>query len=141
MVHLYSRWQALRARGGEAGSGGGVSLMLIIATFALIIVTGLVVDGGAQAAAADRASRLAAEAARSGLQVANLNDGGQLSDEVVNAEVDRYLTAAGVSGTTRVNGTEVIVIVVITGDTQLLSLMGVDHFTATGTGTADGLYR
>jgi hypothetical protein len=136
---LATRWRQLRHRGGEHGGGGGISLVMILAGFALIVCTGLVVDGGAKAAGLDRATRLATEAARSGLQVANLPSG-QVPEVAATAEVDRYLASAGVTGTTRIEGSQVIVTVTITGKTKLLSLMGVDSWTVTGTGRADGLY-
>jgi hypothetical protein len=136
---LTVRWRQLRDRGGESGGGGGMSLVLVLVTFALIVCTGLVVDGGAKAAGLDRATRLATEAARSGLQVANLPTG-QVPEVAATEEVNRYLGLAGVTGSTRVEGSQVVVTVTLTGSTKLLSLMGVNSWTVTGTGRADGLY-
>jgi hypothetical protein len=134
------RWRRLTDSGREDGSGGGMSLLLLIATFALLVVVGLVVDGGAKAAGLDKATRLAAEAARSGLQAANLATG-TIPDTVAETEVDRYLTSAGATAwTTTLDGTAVIVTVTLTRPTKLLPLMGVDSWTVTATGRADGLY-
>jgi Flp pilus assembly protein TadG len=133
------RWRRLTDRGREDGSGG-MSLLLLIAAFALLVVVGLVVDGGAKAAGLDKATRLAAEAARSALQAANLATG-NIPDTVAATEVDRYLTTAGAtSWTTTLDGTAVIVTVTLTRPTKLLPLMGVNSWTVTATGRADGLY-
>jgi hypothetical protein len=137
---LARRWAHLRARGGEDGSGGGMSLFLVICSIALIIVTGLVVDGGAKATALDRATRIASEAARSGLQVASV-DSGEIRDVAVRREVDRYLASAdATSWTTDVGDNTVVVQVTITRRTKMLSIIGIDQWTVTGTGSADAIY-
>jgi len=64
----HRRWG--RIRGGEAGSGGGISLVMLIGAIGLLMVLGLVMDGSARARALDRADQLASEAARAGLQAA-----------------------------------------------------------------------
>ena len=138
-ARLMARWRRLRDRGGEHGGGGGISLVLVLVTFALIVCTGLVVDGGAKAAGLDRATRLATEAARSGLQVADLPTG-QVPQVAATQEVNRYLGLVGVTGSTRIEGSQVVVTVTLTGATKLLSLMGVNSWTVAGTGRADGLY-
>lgn len=136
---LSRRWSRLRDRGTENGSGS-MSLFLVIATFALIVITGLVVDGGAKATALDRATRIASEAARSGLQVASI-DSGDNRDTAVRREVDRYLrSAAATSWTTDVGDNTVVVQVTITGSTKMLSIVGVDQWSVTGTGSADSIY-
>lgn len=136
---LSRRWAHLRDRGPENGSGS-MSLFLVIATFALIVITGLVVDGGAKASALDRATRLASEAARSGLQVASI-DSGDNRDTAVRREVDRYLRSAdATSWTTDVGDNTVVVQVTITGPTKMLSIVGVDQWSVTGTGSADSIY-
>lgn len=136
---LRSRWAQLRDRGPESGSGS-MSLFLLIATFALIVITGLVVDGGAKATALDRATRIAGEAARSGLQVASI-DSGDNRDTAVRRQVDRYLRSAdATSWTTDVGDNTVVVQVTITGPTKMLSIVGVDQWSVTGTGSADSVY-
>jgi Flp pilus assembly protein TadG len=136
-----SRWRRLLDGGAERGSGGGMSLMLVIASFAMLVIVGLVVDGGAKAAGLDQAARLAGEAARSALQAADLAPG-QIPGPVASAAVDTYLTTDGTATawSTRVNGNTVIVTVTITRPTTLLRLMLVDSWTVTVTGRADGIY-
>lgn len=139
-AELARRWAHLRGRGPEDGSGGGMSMFLVIATFALIVITGLVVDGGAKATALDRATRIASEAARSGLQVAAV-DSGDSRDTAVRREVDRYLRSAdATSWTTDVGDNTVVVHVTLTGRTKMLSIMGIDEWSVTGTGSADSIY-
>lgn len=136
---LIRRWVVLRGRGGEHG-GGGISLFMVLATVAVIVIVGLVVDGGAKAAGLDKASRLAAEAARSALQVANLA-ADEVPETAAEREVSRYLTSAGAtSWTTRIDGSAVVVTVTLSEPTKLLSLMGFDAWTVTASSRADGLY-
>ena len=49
---------------GEEGSGGGMSLLMLGAAVALMMILGLIVDGGAKARALDHAGAIAAETAR-----------------------------------------------------------------------------
>ena len=123
--------------------GQTVSVMVLGFVAALIMVAGLVVDGGQKAAAMNRAETLAAGAARA---AANAGAGGTLgsaTDQTLAAERARtaakgYLAAAGggISSTVRVNGDEVVVRTQIRVHTIFLSLIRINTLRATGAATA-----
>ena len=124
-----------RFRRDEDGSAGGFALITLVAMIGLLLVLGLVVDGGAKAAAADRANRVAMEAARAGAQVLTGPGSGSV-DQAVQA----YLAVEGVTGTTTVTGNRVDVVVRFTRPTKILSIIGYRDFTATGAGFAYATY-
>jgi len=134
-----TRWVRLRNRGGESGEGGGISFLMLGAAVALLMVLGLVLDGSAKAHALDRANQFAYEAARAGLQTVNPSISG-VDAVAVDAAVDKYLTARGVSGTAAIADQQVIVEVTITEPTKMLSMIGIDSMTVTGHGTANLVY-
>ena len=103
----------LRGRLGDTESGM-VTAFTVIFTLALLLMAGLVLDGGLALAAKVQA----------------------IDDAQAAADAKRYLAAAGHTGTVSVNGKQVTVTVTITQPTQILSLAGIDHLTETGTGTA-----
>jgi Flp pilus assembly protein TadG len=111
---------------------------------ALILVAGLVTDGGAALNAKVHALDVAQEAARSGAQALDLARYRATGQAVLNpaqatANARRYLTAAGTAGTVTVTGTQVTVTVHATVDTPLLSLGGLHHLTVTASGTAQAV--
>ena len=113
LIRRLRRWAA-----GDRGSAGGFALTALIAVIALLMVLGLVVDGGAKAAADDRANRVAMEAARAGAEV--LTSGSGSVDDAVQA----YLATEGVSGVDTVTGNRVDVTVHFTMQTKILSMLG-----------------
>lgn len=123
--------------------GQAVSVMVLGFVAALIMVAGLVVDGGQKAAAMNRAETLAAGAARA---AANAGAGGTLGsgvDGTVAADQARtaaktYLAAAGgnVHSTVRINGDQVVVHTEIQVPTIFLSLVRINTLRATGEATA-----
>ena len=119
-MSLRDRWSDLRSRDGEDGSGGGMSLVLLLCAMALLVVLGLVVDGGTKAQSLDRANRIAMEAA--------------------GAAVQNYLAAEGVSGDTHVQDNRVDVTVSLSEPTKMLSMVGIDEITVTGDGYATAIY-
>ena len=130
----------LRGRLGEPESGM-VTAFVVIFTVALIVMAGLVLDGGLALAAKVQAIDDAQAAARAGAQAIDLptyRATGQITLDPAEATADaeRYLAAAGHTGTVAVNGEQVTVTVTISQPTQILSLAGIDHLTVTGTGTA-----
>lgn len=137
-VGIQARWERLHTRRTDAGSGGGMSLMMAIFIIALIMVLGLVIDGSAKAKAIDRANQLASEAARAGLQAAAPEG---VDAAAVNAAVGVYLHAQGISDfTSAVGKQQVVVTVTITQPTKMLSAIGIDSTTVTGRGTANFVF-
>ena len=130
----------LRARLGDAESGM-VTAFVVIFTLALLLMAGLVVDGGLALAAKVQAIDDAQAAARAGAQAIDIptyRASGQITLDPAQATADaqHYLAAAGHTGTVSVNGEQVTVTVTVIQATQILSLAGVSHLTETATGTA-----
>jgi hypothetical protein len=130
----------LRARLGER-EAGMVTAFVVIFTAALLIMAGLVLDGGLALSAKVRAIDDAQAAARAGAQAINIplyRATGQIILDPAQATTDaeEYLTQAGQTGTVTVNGDQVTVTITVTQPTQLLSLAGIDHLTVSGSGTA-----
>ena len=130
----------LRARLGEQ-EAGMVTAFVVIFTLALLLMAGLVLDGGLALAARVRAIDDAQAAARAGAQAIDIptyRATGQITLDPIQATADaqHYLAAAGNTGTVTVDGNQVTVTVTITQPTQLLDLAGISHFTETGNGTA-----
>ena len=138
-MRLHHRWTRLRERDAEAGSAGGLSLVMLIGAIGLLMVLGLVMDGSAKAHALDRANRLASEAARAGLQAVN-PAGDRVDAAAVQHAVTQYLHGEDVSGTAEVADRQVIVHVSITDPTKMLAMIGIDSMTVTGDGTANLVY-
>jgi hypothetical protein len=129
----------LRARLGE--EDGTVTAFVVVFTLALILMAGLVLDGGLTLAAKVQAIDDAQAAARAGAQAIDLptyRATGQITLDPAEAttDADNYLAAAGHTGTVAVNGDQVTVTVTITQPTQILDIAGIDHLIVTGTGTA-----
>jgi len=130
----------LRARGG-GGEDGMVTAFVVVFTLALLLMAGLVFDGGLTLAAKVQAIDDAQAAARAGAQAIDLSTyraTGQITLDPAQAttDADNYLAAAGHTGTVQVNGDQVTVTVSITQPMQILSIAGIDQLTVTGTGTA-----
>ena len=130
----------LRARLGDTESGM-VTAFVVIFTLALLLMAGLVLDGGLALAARVRAIDDAQAAARAGAQAIDIptyRATGQITLDPAQATADaeHYLAAAGNTGIVAVNGNQVTVTVTITQPTQILDLAGISHFTETGSGTA-----
>ena len=130
----------LRARLGDRESGM-VTAFVVIFTAALLLMAGLVLDGGLALSARVHAIDDAQAAARAGAQAIDIptyRATGQITLDPTQATADaqRYLMAAGNTGTVAVNGNQVTVTVTIIQPTQILGLAGISHFTETGTGSA-----
>ena len=130
----------MRARLG-ASESGMVTAFVVIFTLALLLMAGLVLDGGLALAAKVQAIDDAQAAARAGAQAIDIptyRASGLITLDPAQATADaqRYLAAAGHTGTVSVNGEQVTVTVTITQATQILDLAGIGHLTETGTGSA-----
>ncbi len=131
---------ALRDRLGEP-EAGMVTAFVVIFTVALLVMAGLVLDGGLALSAKVRAIDDAQAAARAGAQAINIalyRSTGQITLDPAEASADaeQYLAQAGQSGTVTVNGDQVTVTITVTQPTQLLPLAGIHHLTVSGSGTA-----
>jgi Flp pilus assembly protein TadG len=118
-----------------------VTAFVVIFTFALLLLAGLVIDGGLALAARVQAIDEAQAAARAGAQAIDLplfRSTGQIALDPSEATADAtsYLAAAGRSGTVTVNGNEVTVAVTISQPTQILGIAGISRLTVSGTGSA-----
>lgn len=120
---------------------GQVTAFVAALTAGLLLVAGLVFDGGAALAAKTRALDQAQEAARAGAQELSLawvrGGAGPLLDPVrAHAAAQASLAAAGATGTVSVVGDEVTVTVTRTTRTHLLHLAGVGEIRVSASATA-----
>ena len=120
---------------------GQISAFLVAGVTGLLVMAGLVLDGGLALAAKVEAISQAQEAARAGAQQLDLtayrNDGTlTLDPAAATTAAQRYLNAAGATGTVTVAGNTITVSVTAVQQTQLLGLAGIDAFTVEGTGSA-----
>ncbi|WP_436776783.1 TadE/TadG family type IV pilus assembly protein [Yinghuangia sp. YIM S09857] len=128
----------LRLRRDERGQ---VTAFVAVLTAGLLLVAGLVFDGGTALAAKTRALDQAQEAARAGAQQLNpvwVHGGtGPLLDPVrARSAAQAWLAAASATGTVGVAGDEVTVTVTGTTRTHLLHLAGIGEITVSATATA-----
>ncbi len=129
-----------RARGGERGS---VTLLFAILFPVLLALAGPLIDGGAKLRAAENATAAAEEAARAGAGMVNRSTAyatGRFTVDQAQAigAARAYLASAGDPGTvTAAGATAIRVTVTITQPTTVLSVIGIDSMTSTGSATAD----
>lgn len=123
------------------GEDGSVTAFVVIFVAALILLAGLVIDGGLALAARVRAINEAQAAARAGAQAIDLGSyrAGEplaLDPEQARQAARAYLAATGHDGSVSVHGNEVEVTVRITQPMQILGLGGIASLTVTGHGAA-----
>jgi Flp pilus assembly protein TadG len=133
----------MRLPGGRSASDtGSITLMLVALFVALIALAGIVIDGGAKLNQAENATAIAQEAARAGAGMVNQANAYSTGTFTVDqgqaiAAAQQYLASAGYHGTVTPVGTESIeVTVTVTAPTRVLSIIGIDTMTSTGTATA-----
>lgn len=120
--------------------GMSMSPMVALLVPALLVMVGLVIDGGAQAAGSRRAERVAAAGARVGSDAAAAyRISGQPGAEMAAVAAANTMLASEseLSGTARINGTAVEVHTTVRTRTVLLSLIGVTTLTSNGYAKAD----
>jgi len=124
-----------------AGDGGQITAFVVVMMAALILLAGLVLDGGLTLAARERALGEAQEAARAGAQAINLavyrQDGTLvLTPGQAVADARAYLAGIGAAGTATATGNVVTVTVTIVQPMQILDATGLRAITVHATATA-----
>jgi hypothetical protein len=125
-----------------AGDQGSITLMLLALFVALIALAGIVIDGGAKLNQAENATAIAQEAARAGAGMVNQANAYSTGTFIVDqaqaiAGAKQYLAGAGYQGSVTPVGTDSIhVTVTVTSPTRVLSIIGIDSMTSTGSATA-----
>ena len=120
---------------------GQLTAFVVVLVVPIVLVAGLVADGGGVLAAHQQAVTSAFEAARAGAEALDVNElrstGTVVLDPVL-ARTDalNYLSAAGETGTVSVSGDQVTVTVSLRHPLAVLSAVGVGPVTVTGTSTA-----
>lgn len=120
---------------------GAITVFVVALTLALMLVAGLVYDGGRVLAARQQARDLADNAARAAAQQIDLNalrsgKPPQLDPLGAEAAARDYLAATGHDGEVSVTADGVQVTVSLTAEMVLLQLAGIGDRTVTGTGRA-----
>ena len=135
--------RALRHRLADTDrEAGSVTVFVAITVLGILILCGLVVDGGAKLRAVQHADRVATEAARAAGQAADpaaLAAGDARVDRQAAADAAAtFLAAAQATGTATISadGTAVEVTVTTSAPTVFLGLLGIPTFTVTGHGRA-----
>ncbi len=120
------------------GERGAIAIFAVVIVMALFLAIGLVVDGGGQIRAMQRANAMAAEAGRTAAQAVIIDGDGAGHPTIdfaraCSAATD-YVTSAGgrPTGCRRVDDTTVQVDTAITYDNVFLSLIGQPTSQATG---------
>jgi Flp pilus assembly protein TadG len=133
------RW--LPARGDERGAA---TVFVVAFAVVLLVLAGLVVDGGLAINARERVADDVEQAARAGsqqLDLASLRDGGivKINAPAARVAAANFLTGRGYPATgVQVDATadEVTATATIQQKTALLSLIFIDHFTVSAQGQA-----
>lgn len=124
------------------GERGSLTLMLAVLMVALLSLAGLVIDGGRKLDQSSRAYAIAQEAARAGTGMVDRSAAyrsGTFEVDVAQAltAARAYLADAGYTGSASLDGTRRIrVTVTVKQPTVVLSLIGVDCMTSTGSAVA-----
>ncbi len=135
--------QGRRSRHDSDRERGTITLMLLVMFVALLALAGIVIDGGAKLAQ----NAIAQEAARAGAGMVNqakaLATGTFAVDQSqALAAAQQYLARAGYHGTAAPDGANAIrVTVTVTTRTHVLSIIGINSMTSTGSATASLVTR
>lgn len=131
-----------RLRHGDP-EAGSVTVFAAISLLGILVLIGLVADGGVKLRAVQRADAAAAEAARAGGQAIDLaaaveGDTARVDPGPAARAAQAYLASAGVSGDVTVSGDRTRLVVTVTehAPTVFLGLIGIDEVSATGSAEA-----
>ena len=138
MSWISTRIAALRE---NSDRGAGQTVFLVGVAASLMLVIGLVVDGGGKLNAIEHANSAAQQAARIAGQHLSAggaqSGGGAVTDRSsATAAAEQALSAQGVDGTVAISGGQVTVTTTATYDTIFLPIIGITSLTGTGQATA-----
>ena len=126
---------------------GSITAYLLIMTVALVVLAGLVLDGGAALTAHGAAADTAQQAARAGADAldeqslrASAPAGLTTNPAAAREAAAAVLAAADVTGDITVTGTTVTVTARATKPTAILAIVGIDQVGGTATATAVPLH-
>lgn len=132
--------QLRRPRSDDRGS---ITLFMSLTVVGLLVLIGLVVDGGTKVRAIQHADALAADAARTGGQAIAVHEAitgnaPTLDGRAATRAATAYLTAHGVTGTAAITdgGRTLTVTVTSSTRTTFLGLIGITRITVQGHATA-----
>jgi Flp pilus assembly protein TadG len=117
---------------------GSLSVFAVVATLALIVIIGLVVDGGGKVQAQQRAQEAARQAARAGGQAIQAStavrgQGATADVGAARSAAESYLISAGVAGTVSIQGGTTIIVDSTESYTPIfLSIIGVGPQSVSG---------
>jgi hypothetical protein len=118
---------------------GSVTVFFAVSMLGLLLLIGLVADGGAKLRATQRADAVAAEAARAGGQALDLSQAVTGTDTQVDPAAairaaQDYLNATHVTGTVTVSADRAHLLVTVnqSAPTTFLGLIGIDSLPVTG---------
>lgn len=125
----------------KVGDDGAVSAFVVVLFVGLLVLAGLVLDGGLALGAKVRASGQAEAAARAGAQAIDLaayraTGEVRLLPAEASAAAQHHLATVGATGTVTVSGDTVTVTVTASQKTQLLGIAGISSLSVQGTGSA-----
>jgi hypothetical protein len=128
----------------DTGERGSLSVFVVALAGALVVLIGLVVDGGRALAAREAAANVASEAAQEGASQVSVQS---LRWDEVGADVSRanqaaaaYYTARGYGGSVRTLDDVVTVTVSTSEPTAVLGLIGIDQIHVKATASASEVH-
>jgi len=136
------RQRHLCAAPGGGQDTGSLTLLLAFLMVSLLALAGLVIDGGRKLNQSANAYAIAQEAARAGAGMVDRSAAYRSATFGVDqgqalAAARAYLSGAGYTGSVSSDGTQKIrVTVIVKGRTLVLSLIGIDTMTSTGSAVA-----
>lgn len=135
-------YRARSRRNPSPRDDGQITAYVVVFASALVLLIGLVFDGGLTLSARERAMDEAQEAARAGAQGINLtayraSGTLELSNTVAVADAETYLNRIGAAGVVTVTGNVVTVTVTIVQPMQILEAAGLRAVTVHGTASAE----
>jgi Flp pilus assembly protein TadG len=139
--HHIQEHTVMPARTTSCSDEGQITGFVVVLVTAILVLTGLALDGGLALAAAVRANDQAEAAARAGAQAIDLavyRDNGTLRLKASQAVADAqaFLAAEGATGTATATNNTVTVTVTASQPTQLLGLIGITMISVHGQGSA-----